>query len=85
MDSRVLNSYEYITNNSYFINELKQNKNVPLTSEYLVDTVLTLSHISSKETKGKNIIGLNHNKVENRYVQCGSKIINYDSMVTTPK
>lgn len=76
---------EYLSNNQYFINELEHNKNVPLTSEYLVDTVLTLSHISSKETKGKNIIGLNHNKIGNRYVQCRSKIINYDSMVTTAK
>lgn len=76
---------EYLSNNQYFINELEHNKNVPLTSEYLVDTVLTLSHISSKVTKGKNIVGLNHNKIGNRFVQCRGKIINYDSMVKKVK
>ena len=77
---------EYVTNNPNFINELERNKNEPITSEYLVDTVLTLSHISSKVTKGKNIIGLNHNhKIDNRFVKCGSKIINYDFIGKTAK
>ena len=71
---------EYRANYSYFVSELEKSKHWNLTSEYLMDTILTLSHISSSVLKGKNIIGLKESELSPRNVYFNGKIFDYDKL-----